>query len=75
MEKALYAIDLRRDESDTVWIATSEDVTGLALESVSLDELKKQVGFAVPDLLKINKIQTEGRFSLVFHFCVESEVA
>jgi hypothetical protein len=48
-----YQIALTWDEEAYVWMATSEDVPGLALESGSLDALIERVKFAVPDLLDL----------------------
>lgn len=41
------------DEAD-VWVATSDDVPGLVLESASLDDLFDHVKDAVPELLFLN---------------------
>jgi hypothetical protein len=49
-------IDLMRDEEVNVWIATSEDVPGLVLESESLNILKQRVKLAAPELLELNSI-------------------
>ena len=49
-----YTINLLWDSEASVWIATSEDIKGLALESGSLDVLIERVRLAVPDLLKLN---------------------
>lgn len=37
-----------------VWVATSDDVPGLALESKSFDALVEKVRAAVPELLRLN---------------------
>ena len=49
-----YAIKLTWDSDAYVWIATSEDVPGLVLESGSYDALIERVRMAVPDLLGQN---------------------
>jgi predicted RNase H-like HicB family nuclease len=46
-----YTILLTWDDEAYVWLASSEDVPGLALESGSLDALMERVKYAVPDLL------------------------
>lgn len=43
------------DEEAAVWIATSEDVPGLVLESGSFDALVERVKNAIPELLELNK--------------------
>lgn len=42
------------DEDAQVWIATSNEVPGLILESESIDELIERVRIAVPELLELN---------------------
>lgn len=42
------------DEDSSVWIATSNDVEGLALEDESLDRLITRVRDAIPELLDLN---------------------
>ena len=54
METLKCRIRLLWDEDASVWIATSDDVPGLVLESDSLDELLKRVKIAVPELLYLN---------------------
>jgi hypothetical protein len=46
-----YTVLLTWDDEAYVWLASSEDVPGLALEAGSLDVLMERVKFAVPDLL------------------------
>ena len=50
-----YPIDLSWDDEAAVWIATSESIPGLVLESGSLDALIERVRFAVPELLSLNE--------------------
>ena len=42
------------DEDAQVWIATSEDVPGLVMESGSFDALIERLRIAVPELLQLN---------------------
>ena len=44
------------DNDANVWIATSDDIPGLVLESNSYDALIEKVKFAIPELLKLNNI-------------------
>ena len=46
-----YTINLIWDKEAGVWVATSEDVKGLVLESGSLDALIERVKIAIPELL------------------------
>ena len=47
-------INITWDEEASVYIATSEDVPGLVLESGSYDALIEKVRFAIPELLALN---------------------
>lgn len=49
-----YTVVLSWDSKASVWVATSEDIKGLVLESGSLDVLIERVRMAVPDHLKLN---------------------
>ena len=49
-----YTVKLFWDSDTDVWIATSDDIKGLILESGSLDVLIERVRMAVPELLKLN---------------------
>lgn len=49
-----YTVKLFWDTDVSVWIATSDDIRGLVLESGSLDVLIERVRMAVPELLKLN---------------------
>ena len=50
-------IRLTWDPEARVWIAESDDVPGLVLESGSFDALVERVRFAVPELLALNGAQ------------------
>ena len=49
-----YTVNLLWDTDARVWVATSEDIKGLVLESGSLDVLIERVRMTVPELLKLN---------------------
>jgi len=49
-----YAVKFTWDAEASVWVATSEDIPGLVLESGSFDALVERVRFAVPELLELN---------------------
>ncbi|MBQ6504289.1 MAG: DUF1902 domain-containing protein [Flexilinea sp.] len=51
-------IKLTWDDDAHVWIATSDEVPGLVLESDSFDELIERVRYAVPELLELNGLPT-----------------
>jgi len=49
-----YIVDFLWDNEAAVWIAESDNIPGLVLESGSLDALVEKVRFAVPELLSLN---------------------
>jgi predicted RNase H-like HicB family nuclease len=49
-----YTVLLTWDEEARVWIAESDDIPGLILESGSLDALIERVRFAAPELLELS---------------------
>jgi len=49
-----YLVTLDWDDEAEVWVATSEDVEGLVLESGSADALIERLRTAVPELLAMN---------------------
>ena len=52
--KMSYRIRFFWDDEAAVWVATSEDVPGLVLESGSFDTLVERVRYAVPELIELN---------------------
>ena len=49
-----YTVKLFWDSEASVWVATSDDIRGLVLESGSLDVLIERVRITVPELLRLN---------------------
>ena len=49
-----YIINTVWDNDARVWIATSDDIPGLVLESGSLDALMERVRIAAPEILALN---------------------
>lgn len=60
-----YIINFTWDSEANVWIATSNDIPGLVLESGSFDALLERTRFAVPELLELNTREAQP-FSLTF---------
>ena len=50
-----YIINLSWDTEAGVWLAQSDDIPGLVLESGSFDALVERVRYAVPELIELNK--------------------
>ena len=51
-----YNVKLTWDNEANVWVATSDDIPGLVLESNSYDALIEKVKIASPELLELNII-------------------
>ena len=49
-----YMINFKWDHEAAVWLATSDNIPGLVLESGSIDALMERVRFAIPELLELN---------------------
>ena len=63
-----YYIKLTWDDEVSVWIAESDDIPGLILESSSFDDLVERVKLAVPDLIGQNdKVHSQSKL----HFKAE----
>ena len=60
-----YVIRLTWDAEADVWIATSDDIPGLVLESGSFDALLERIRFTVPELLSLNGSE-KSVLSLIF---------
>lgn len=54
-----YIVKVFWDSESEVYLATSEVIPGLVLESGSYDALIERVKHAVPELLKLNNLQSE----------------
>ncbi len=54
-----YVINFTWDAEANVWIATSDDIPGLVLESGSFDALLERTRFAVPELLSLNSMEKQ----------------
>ena len=70
----LCRIKFRWDDEAAVWIATSDDVPGLILESGSIDALLERVKVAVPELINLNGKKTP-TFRLAYSMDREDQVA
>lgn len=49
-----YIVNITWDNDASVWVATSNDIPGLVLESESYDTLLARVKLAAPELLELN---------------------
>ncbi|MCM1320854.1 MAG: DUF1902 domain-containing protein [Bacteroides sp.] len=61
-----YLVKMTWDNEAAVWVATSDDVPGLVMESGSLDALMERVRFAIPELLRLNNITDTKSIPVIF---------
>ena len=52
-----YSVQFTWDTDAQVWIAESDDIPGLVLESGSIDALIERVRYSAPELLRLNASQ------------------
>jgi predicted RNase H-like HicB family nuclease len=60
MQNATYHIQADWDPEAAVWVATSEDVPGLATEAESLEALTAKLRVMIPELLEANQLLEKG---------------
>lgn len=53
-QKTIYKIDAIWDDDASVWVATSQDVPGLATEADTMEALAKKLRTIIPELLVAN---------------------
>ena len=63
-----YIVKFQWDDDASVWVATSDDIPGLVLESGSFDALVERVRFAVPELIELNNL-----LRLIYYFFPKRE--
>jgi hypothetical protein len=56
MEQTTYQIDAVWDAAAAVWVATSDDVPGLATEADTIEALSQKLRQIIPDLLLLNHV-------------------
>ena len=58
-------------QDDKIWIATSEDIWGLAAQAPDLDTLKSKVLPMIEDLIELNRVDVQGT-DIPVHFVAKS---
>lgn len=54
MEPVTYHVQIDWDADAGVWVATSDDVPGLATEAESIERLSERLRTIIPELLEAN---------------------
>jgi len=49
------------DDEARVWVASSEDVSGLALEAKTIEALQRKIAPAIEDLIELNGLEFDLR--------------
>ena len=60
-----YNVQITWDDEAEVWMATSDDIPGLILESESADKLIQRVLIAAPEIIELNGV--DKRQDFYFH--------
>jgi hypothetical protein len=58
MVQVVYQVDAFWDNDTNVWVATSDDVPGLATEADTFEALSQKLRNMVPELLRLNHVIT-----------------
>ena len=72
MASKVFRIEADWDAEAGVWVATSEDVPGLATEAATVETLTEKLRVLIPELLEANRLLVEAApeaisFELVSH--------
>jgi predicted RNase H-like HicB family nuclease len=59
----IYFVRAEWDDEAKVWVATSDDVPGLATEAETMEEPSKKLEVMIPELLKENGYLDAGEIS------------
>lgn len=51
-----YNVKIYWDKEASVWIATSDNIPGLVLESDNMQTLYKKLELAIPEILEVNNM-------------------
>lgn len=60
MASFTYRVQANWDPEAQVWVATSEDVPGLATEAATIETLTEKLRIMVPELLEANQLLSHG---------------
>ena len=60
MKRASITVHAAWDDDAAVWVASSDDIDGLAVEAMTLEALEVEVVAAIADLLELNRPEFDG---------------
>lgn len=58
------------DDEAAVWVASSHDIDGLAVEAETVEQLEKKVLAAISDLIELNGVESD-LLEIPVHFMAE----
>jgi predicted RNase H-like HicB family nuclease len=61
MEGPVFHVQADWDPEAEVWVATSEDVPGLATEASTVEALAEKLRIMIPELLEANRVVPSGQ--------------
>lgn len=67
MRHATIVVKAEWDEEASVWVATSNDIAGLAVEANTFEELNKKIPDVLCDLIELNGIEGDGMPDIPYH--------
>lgn len=56
MAQIMYAVEAFWDVEAAVWVATSEDIPGLATEAETIEALMQKLRSIIPELILLNRL-------------------
>jgi predicted RNase H-like HicB family nuclease len=66
MESKVLHVQADWDPEAEVWVATSDDVPGLATEAETIEALTEKLRTLIPELLEANQVPSDPRREIVF---------
>ena len=66
MEPRVFQVQADWDPEACVWVATSDDVPGLATEAETIETLTEKLRTLIPELLEANQVPSNPNQELVF---------
>ena len=54
-----FVVNASWDAEAGVWLATSDAVPGLAIEAETWPSLIEEIGFVIPDLIELNRLDLD----------------
>ena len=75
-----YIVDAFWDGTAEVWVATSDEVIGLATEAPTIEQLRQKLRLIIPELIQLNQLipqdyQGSIDFELISHYQESIQVA